>query len=269
MPGTNAILNALEFYEFSQTDCYVLLEPHAALPDAYYRQWPNVHFISIPDYPGRSLFWHLTFADFYYALENLFDKYEAILFWGADVCIVDNFEFYFKLAVQMNLPILGTNEHQGGLTHRWHTLSPHWPYRHTNDLPLADVPMFIPAARRDLIERCCDYQSRPGNVLERMDCIVYAIRDLQSGFHAVPGAYWIFNVPNQGKVQRWDYGLYFAGARLHSFHRRYWNVNYLKNYITGFSGPYTEHNARVFNYMWNLQNRELRVKWLDGLEIYE
>lgn len=269
MPGTNAILNALEYYSFSGIDTYVLVWDDLNPQDEYFKQWPNVTFLKIdcsfwPE--PKSAYWYHTFADLDFALQ-LFAEYDVVLLWGADVCIVNNFQEYFEYAEKLDRLILGHNE-QGNQSFK--AMSEEQPYGHTWDVPWADIPFFVPRSQKEVLQLTLDFQKVKGCVLDRMDGLNYAIRDLSAKVFTVPGTLWVYNVTQKLKVARGENptSCYFMAQRMNSFHRKYWAPAFCRSYMTPHS-EITRHNHLVFNYLWNFFNRNCRVKWTEGIEVWD
>lgn len=266
MPGTNATLNALEYYK-NEVDVYVLTWGNF-LTEEYKSQFPNVNFIQIDEKAmgERDTYWVLTHYDLWYASNNLFDKYDVVLFWGADVCLTSNIMDYFKISETLDKMILGSNE-QGVTTYR--SMSKEKPYGHTWDVPYADVPFFVPKSCKDVLDMIVELDSEPESQLCRMDSLNYAIRDLEKQVFTVSGFRWVMNVPNKHIVDynEEDNTIFAEKIQMPSFHRKYWSVSYLKNYIRGMN-EIAQHNALVFNKLYNFFNNQ-RVKWDKGVEKWD
>jgi len=266
MPGSNASLNALEHYGFDlkNIDPFVLVWSKASeLPSEYRNQWPNVIFADVPTdfFPGKDAYFYLVLGQFAFALEHLKD-YKCVLFWGGDLCIVNNFEVYFEIATKTNRIVLGSNE-QG--VDSFSKMKIEWPYNHTWDVPYTDVPLFVPQSQMDAIRLTIDYQYEPGCELDMMDGLNFAIRDLQIAIYTVPGCLWVMNAPQWTPVKRTDDKLYVLKHRMNSFHRRYWDKSYAAKYIKDMAEP-APSNAKIFNWMYRFLNTQCRVKWTENLE---
>jgi len=274
MPGTNGILNALEYYGFD-VDTFVLLwEP---LEEDYKNQWPQTKFIDIDmswwleHKPNK---WFLRFADLIYAVENL-TNYDVILIWGADVCPVNNFMEYFEIAHKMKSVIVGTNEHCRYLDPPFSSLSEEWPYKHHWTVPYADVPFFVPRQRFDLMEKVLEYQRTERCELSHMDGLNYAIRDLGIKPIVVPGELWVHNVPERIPLKRGNNKkkpngvIHFdkSNTRLNSFHRRYWAIDLCKKYHP--VNEISRANKMLFNQMWAWFNTDHRVQWMQGWQLWD
>jgi hypothetical protein len=269
-PGTNASLNAFEYYKNS-ADIYVLTWGNF-LSDEYKRQWNDVTFIEIETtvYPGRNSGWYFRFMDFDYAVKYLFNKYSAVLFWSADQCFLNNIMQYFYICAN-GFIILGTNEH-GTHTRNFNRLSKERPYKHTWDVPYTDQPIFVPSSNHDLIKAVLE-QQKNGESLSRMDGLNYAVRDLNFDIFEVPGELWIQNVPYKIPLKEHEKSIYFYGSstKLNAFHRRYWNKIICNNYLPGTdetSKQISKANKILFNRMYNFFNTECRVKWDEGIDIW-
>jgi len=266
MPGTNAILNALEYYGFD-LDVYVLLWDE--LEDDYKYQWPKVNFFPInfncwkERKPNK---WYLRFADIIYAIENL-NNYEVVLIWGADVCPVNNFMDYFEIAHRLNRVIVGTNEQCPHIP-EYLRLSEKWPYSHRWDVPYADVPFFVPKQHFDVLEKMIEYQDKDDCELSHMDGMNYALRDLKKNVFAVPGETWVMNTPQKIMLQQRDGVLFLdkSHTRLNSFHRRYWLESLCKKYFP--VNETSRHNKMIFNKMWAWFNTKHRVQWAEGWQTW-
>lgn len=271
MPGTNGILNALEFYGFSKDiDKHILVWEDDGFSNrsSYWDNWPDVKTSDIDqsfwDYP-KDAYWYMVFSDIHYAI-GLLEEYDVVLLWGADVCPLDNFEGMFKVCHKLDMMILGHNE-QGNQT--FNAMSKEKPYGHTWDVPYADIPFFIPKSQKKVLETVLDIQKDAGNKTDRMDGLNYSIRDLSAPVFTVPGMLWVMNVT--GKLKTWDNGngmIYVWNQRMQSFHRKYWSPAFCKSYMT----PHNEvvkHNHIVFNRLWNLFNKSGRVKWDRGVELWD
>ena len=273
MPGTNGILNALEFYKFPPIDKYVLFfEDKKNLPEGYTDQFPDVNFLNLDptfanDWPvTKSAYLFLVFADIAFALKNLRD-YKAVLFWGADVCPLSNFSIWFDIAAKVNTMVLGSNE-QG--TPNYNAMSKEWPYGHTWDVPFGDIPFFVPTSMFYVLEKLMEFMATPGVRFDRMDGLNYATRDTNAQVLAVPGVHWIFNGPASNRlvfdpINKWVYN---CRHRMSSFHRKYWIVSYLKNYVNNLNDN-AKRNVKVFNTLWHFFNQSCRVKWDKGVELWD
>jgi len=269
-PGTNASLNALEFYG-NDVDVYILTWTDF-LTDEYKGQWDNVHFNPMDTTKQRKVnSWYFRFVDIIYALDELFSKYKAVLFWGADVCLTSNIMDYFDICASTSKVILGTNEHG---SHDLEKLSKAWPYNHTWDVPYADVPFFVPSGNTDCLKQLVEYQGKGHNKLSRMDGLNYAIRDCNTKVISVPGELWVQNVPYKFLLTERNKKIFLheSSTQLCSFHRKYWLSNICRTYLPG-SDDRTKYvsksNKMLFNRMYNFFNRECRVKWTDWLEVWD
>jgi len=261
MPGTNASLNALEFYGFD-VDKYIMTFDD--IGSDYKNNFPDVNFIDIEFWNGKkSNFWYLVFSDLKYAIDNLFDNYKVVLFWGGDVCIVDNFMDYFEIADKTDRLVLGINEHHGEGPI---TLPTNQPYKHTWSVPYADVPFFVPVSKRRVVQNILDYQFIENSELSRMDGLNYSIRDEKENVFSVPGHLWVMNSPHWGKVRRSGNNLLLFGSKMKSFHRKYWIKNYAEKYARG--NEISKHNVTVFNHMYRFLNNQ-RVKWAEGIDAWQ
>ncbi len=281
MPGTNASLNALEYYGFKDVDVYILYlgDLKKELGEEYLSQWPDINFLEIDKsiYPiphsiRGDYFWYCTYADIHFAIEQ-FSKYDAILLWNSDSCIVNNFMVYFDITSKLDKIIVATNEQ--GVVHL-NNLSKSFPYINTGEVPYTDIPWFIPKSKVDYLKLVLEYGSREDFQLPRMTSINYAIRDqnLINDVFTVPGNLWIYNIPYilpvvpiYEKKQ-----LYSYNERMNSFHRRYWNLTVCRQYLPGsneLTMSISKQNKMIFNRIWNFFNRECRVKWTEGIEVWD
>jgi len=264
MPGTNAILNAFKHYGMD-VDFYILTLTDF-LPESYKKQWKNVFFEKIENTKDKRPSWWCKFYDLIYAVKNL-RQYKVVLFWGADVCPVNNFQDYFLIADRLNKVILGTNEHR--TIQSLDKLLLKWPYIHHWNVPYADVPLFIPQSQLNLAERTFKYQERDGCLLSKMDGLNYAIKELNIEPFLVPGELWIQNVPYRIGLKRIKDELYIKGSstRLNSFHRKYWMNNLCRKYLA--MNEISRQNKLIFNQFYNFFNKECYVKWEEGLEVWD
>jgi hypothetical protein len=277
MAGTNASLNAMEFYGFKGVDVYVLTAGEF-LGKEYKDQWPEINFIDfftfVPPLPPRvDEGWHFVSADIIKAVK-LLRGYEVVLIWGGDLCILDNFTEYFEIAEKLGALVLGTNEHGNNYLRG---LPTEWPYRHTWAVPYADIPFFVPRKWISVLELMLDYyynRENPDGV-DRMDGLNYAVRDLGARVHAVPGEFWVVNVPYRLKLIGAGNGSIYvdeSSTRLKSFHRKYWSAATCREYLPGGAEPgisISRNNKMLFNRAFNFFNRECRVKWEAGLEVWD
>lgn len=274
MPGTNGILNALEHYNF-KCDKYVMhlaerQEEQGELDD-YKKQWSDIKFIDAPrdiTKLKKSNYWYCIYSDIHYAFNYM--DYDCILFWSADCLPLCNFEYYFDIATKLDKIVLGWNEHSINFLEN---LSTKQPYPHTWNVPYTDIPCFVPKSKFKFLENLLKYQAREDCVLNRMDAMNYAVRDMNHEPIAVAGQLWVNNVPYIANIEIHNHPngekhVYTAGAKIHSAHRRYWDNNYIKNYIRGHN-EISHNNAKKFNKLWNYFNTECRVKWTEGLTTYE
>jgi hypothetical protein len=270
MPGTNGILNALEFYGFPESiDRYVMVWEDAGFSDKheYWSQWPS----SVKPVPiGQSFFpsmeagWYILFADIDLAIK-LLDEYDVVLIWGADVCVVNDFSEYFDVCRKLDRMILGHNE-QG--IQSYNAMSKVEPYINTWDIPFADVPFFVPKSCKPILEDIMRMQATPGNTASKMDGLNYAVRDAGHKPFVVPGTLWVLNVTGSASVRMGNnQDLYFCNQRMNAFHRKYWAAGLCRTYMG--ANPTALHNHLVFNRMWNFLNRNCRVKWTEYLEEWD
>ena len=276
MPGTNANFNAMDFYGFGKVDVFLLvvfkiIDLHEQYRIQLNETYPHITLLDLPNATREikhEAYWQCVFSDFHFALKELMN-YDVVLFWEGDSCIVNNFYDYFEICEKTERIILGSNE-QGNQTYA--AMSREWPYGHTWDVPYANIPLFVPRSRMDVIQMTLDFQfnDNTGNV-DRMDGLNYAIRDLDSKVLVVPGSHWVMNIPSWGTVVKGDRNLYLFNQAMNSFHRKYWSVNYLKNYISGFmqNGGISIKNVKLFNNKYNFFNRNWKLKWEDHLEIWD
>lgn len=271
MPGTNASLNGLEFYNFSpEIDVYIRYwGDYKDLGEDYLSKWPKVSWSNITGSfsPGRNAYWYLVFDDYNFAVNEL-SKYDVVSFWGGDLCILNDFSFYFEMAEKLNQVIIGTNEHTNCEGYCQMTPQGQHPYGHTWTVPYADSPIFVPRDHMGIIKQTIDYQYMPDAKVDRMDGLNYAIRDSGHKPYVIPGNFWIYNVPYWVKLVDGGRYVYCFNFKMFSFHRKYWSVDYLKNYIRG-GNEIAVHNAKIFNSKYNFFDRNCRVQWLDGLEVWD
>ena len=272
-PGTNASLNAWEFYG-NEADIFILIWSDF-LSEEYKESWPGVRFLPIQKekYPNRSAAWYLRFMDFDLALQQLFDCYESILFWSADQCFVNNIMDFFEISHKTGRPVLGTNEH--GSYHRdFRDISKTRNYKHSWSVPYTDQPVFVPSSDTRMIQELMKRQNFPGNELSRMDGLNYAVRDTQTKVIEVPGELWIQNVPYRTSLYESEKRIFLdrSSTQLYAFHRKYWKQTICCNYLPGNdegSKQISRQNKLLFNRMYNFFNLECRVKWTKGLEVWD
>jgi len=271
MPGTNASLNAMEFYKWPKDIKKIILylgDFKAEISEKYTDKWPDVTWIEINRsfwHEHKTNFWFCVFSDVFHTVKHLKD-YDVVLLWSADQCIVNDFTDYFKIAECLDKVILGTNE-QGNIT--FNALSTKWPYGHTWDIPFTDQPFFVPRSKFNLLELMLDFQRREKCNLSRMDSISYAVRDLKLDIFQVPGNLWINNTPYVMPIHVVDkeLALYTYSTRMNAFHRKYWNVGYAKRYVGG--NKIGIDNVKKFNAIYNYLDTKCRVPWTEGLEVWK
>jgi len=266
MPGTNASLNAFEYFGHEE-DLYVLTWGDF-LSDEYKSQFSKVQFLPIDItrwHEKKSAGWYFRFSDILFALEELFDKYEVVLFWEGDSCLVNNIADYFDICQSLDKIIVGTNEHG---SHSFNSMSEKWPYVHTWSIPFANLPLFVPKSRKHLLEKMLEYQKMENCKLSRMDGLNYAIRDCGEEVFTVPGELWIQNVPYRITLQRKGDKIIFhdSSTELCAFHRKYWNKTICRNYLP--ANEISKANKMLFNQTYNFFNLQCRVKWSEGLEVW-
>lgn len=272
MPGTNAILNAMEYYKFpKEIDKYVMVfeDNNWSYKDPWWRKnWPDVKPLDMDGKfsPGRPAGWYLVFHDIYEGVK-LLDEYDVVLFWGADVCVVNDFSEYFEVCHKLSRVILAHNEM--GIQ-SYNGLSEKEPYRNTWDVPYADIPFFVPRSCKCILEDMLRFQTISGNTSDRMDGINYALRDRGLKPFVVPGVLWVLNCSQSATVLHDNNGaLYINNQRMNSFHRKYWTIGLCKGYMSPTPGSVAAHNHLIFNRMWNFLNRQCRVKWEEGVEEWD
>jgi hypothetical protein len=271
MPGFNGTLNAFEFYGGIDVDKFVLMWGDFLEPE-YKEQFPQVTFINIEKrtewYPGKKAGFYLRMYPLQFMLDELFDSYDVVLLWGGDVTLVNDISDFFHIAHHLNKMVVGTNEHGSYDLERLGTV---WPYKHGWGVPFADIPWFTPKGRKDVIQKMIDYLYMEGDTLGQMDRMNYAIRDCGGDdiVFPVPGELWVQNVPYRLQLTIGKYNkikIYGSTSELFSFHRKYWSrtacIKYLPN-------PVSNKNKHIFNKTMNFLNRECRVKWEKGLEIWD
>jgi hypothetical protein len=271
LPGTNGALNAFEYYGFpKEIDRHVMVWNSNGFThqDPYWKSWPDVRTTNLDTsfWPTpQNAYWYMVFADINYAIQ-LLDEYDVVLLWGADVCPLDNFSDYFDVCHKLDRMILGHNE-QGAQS--YNAMSKAEPYGHTWDVPYADIPFFIPKSCKPILQNMLRMQATPGNLTDRMDGLNYALRDAGHIPLVVPGTLWVFNATGWGNI--WDGGngaLYFCNQRMQSFHRKHWIAAYARNYMQN-AGPVAKHNQTIFNRTWRFFNSQCRVKWTEGIDVYD
>ena len=271
-PGTNASLNALEFYK-NEVDVFILTWTDF-LNGEYKSQWPGVRFLLLDRsiYPNRSAGWYLRFMDIDFALKELFRNYKVVLFWSADQCVVSNIMDFFEIAGKTGRPILGTNEH-GVHLRTFDQMSKEKPYKHTWSVPYTDQPVFVPREATAFLKMLIEYQSEEGCELSRMDGINYAVRDTGMRIIETPGELWIQNIPYRIFLQEFNHKIYLRGSstQLFAFHRRYWDGTVCRDYLPGNddrSIAIGKANKILFNKFYNFFNRQCRVKWEQGIDVW-
>lgn len=268
MPGTNGILNALEVYGMD-IDVYVMTMG-CDLTEEYMNEWPRATFKDIETFwpvhkPPK---WYLLFADVWETMHDLLDKYDVVLIWGADACVVNDITWAFEVAEKMDCVIVGTNEF-GAHPNDFSRLDTEWPYRKGWMVPYADLPFFITPSHKNVLTTMLDYHSRPDNVLSHMNALNYSLRDNGTKMLSVPGEMWVFNRPEVVKLRRNEQYLHYgnSASQLQTFHRKYWMASLCRKYHV--DTPIARFNKKVFNDMWNFFNRECRVEWTEGLEVWD
>lgn len=269
MPGTNGFLNALEHYGMADdVDVYVIMV-NFDLAQEYKDLWPDVNFE-----PLDPSFWHESKnAGWYCRLAppargiQLLDQYDVVMLAGADWCPVSNFTDRFKLVLDTQECLLSTNE-QGCASFDRMTPKGEHPYGHTWMIPWADIPAIMSKNQKQVLELVLDFHRREDCRLSWMDALNYAIRDFDQKPNVEPGPLWVFNLSSQGKVVRDGDKLYYNEERMNGFHRKYWNISMCKKYLAP-NSPICQHNHYIFNQMWNFFNRDCRVEWLEGLELWD
>lgn len=276
MPGTNASLNAMEKFGFKDLDI-IILTGGDFLSDEYKQSWPNVQFVDFMKFinpPTGDYGWGYLYGDVIYTLEHLQD-YDTVLLWGGDVCVCANFMEYFEIAHKLEAMVLGTNEHGSHYLNSSTAMSTVWPYAHTWTVPYADVPFFVSKPCYSVLELMIDYTKRPDNVLDRMDGMNYAVRDLGVRVVDVPGEVWVQNVPYRRMLEIGkNHEIFFSqsSTTLKSFHRKYWMSDLCRTYLPGGtpeSSPISRNNKLLFNKYYYYMNTQCRVKWEQGLEIWD
>jgi len=268
-PGVNAILNALEHYNFN-ADMH-LYEWGEFLPPEYKMNWPKVSFHSLDSswWPEmKPAAWYCKHGMAWHAQE-LLDDYPVVLIWGADVCPVNNFDEWFEVAEKTEKLIVGMLEY-GNQLHDMSGLSLDWPYRAGWSVPWADIPFFVTQKSKNVLSEMFAIQAREGNVLSHMNGMNYAIRDSGVDFLAVPGEWWNFANPTRIKlVRRYGDTIYHMGStlRLQAFHRAYWDISLCRRYMEN-SEP-CRSNKLLLHQMWAWFNTEHRVKWGEGWSVWD
>jgi hypothetical protein len=262
MPGTNAALNALELYGFD-VDTYVMTLDD--IGSDYKANFPKVKFLDIERWNGqKSNFWYCVFSDLKFGIDELFKNYRVVLFWGGDICIVDNFMEYFEICDKLDTVILGSNEHHGEGPIN---LPVTQPYKHTWSVPYADIPFFVPNTKQEIVKNVIDYQFVEGAALSRMDGLNYSVRDVGDPIMCVPGHMWVMNAPYWGPVKRSGNSLLLFGSKMKSFHRKYWIKGYATQYTRG--NELAKQNVTVFNHMYQHLGLNQRVKWDEGFDKWQ
>lgn len=279
MPGTNAILNALEYKVFGGLDVYVMHDTDF-ITDDYKNAWKsnetwlNVNFELIQPNnvsdTSKSQRWYLLFADVKRSLELFEAGYKVVLIWGSDVLPVNNFIDYFQVTDKLNKVVLGTNEHG---THTLRMLDMKWPYRHHWRVPYADVPFFVPVKQRGLLQKMLYYQSLSDCELSHMDGMNYAVKELGTPIFEVPGELWVQNVPH-ARLLYFDWktaSVYLknSSTKLNAIHRKYWNEHIVETYLTvkdDMANNIGLANKRNFAKLYTFFNEKCRVKLNDYFE---
>ena len=269
MPGTNGVLNALEHYDFD-LDSYVLTY-NANLDRKYKNQWPRTVFedIDFSFWPEKKAAkWYLLFADIHKTYTELLDRYDAVLIWGADVCPVNDFMWLFEVSEKLDAVVVGTNQF-GAHPLDMSTLAEKWPYPKAWKVPFADIPFILTPNHKEVLRLMLDYHTRPDNQLSHMNAMNYAIRDSGVRYITVPGEIFNCNRPDEVRLRRVGDKLHFGNSatELYAFHRKYWMASLCRKYHS--TAPICMANKKMFNRMWYFLNTQLRVKWTEGLELWD
>ena len=276
MPGTNASLNAMELFGFKDVEVIVLTGGEF-LPEEYKAAWPDVKFVDFMKFivpPTGDYGWGYLYGDIVYAVENLRD-YDAILFWGGDVCVAANFMEYFEICHKLDAMVLGTNEHGSHYLDSQTGMSQQWPYAHTWTVPYADVPFFVSKGTFPVLDLMIEYTKRPDNKLDRMDGMNYAVRDVKAKVVEVPGELWVCNVPYRRMLEMGRNREIFvsqSSSKMKAFHRRYWEADTCRIYLPGGtaeSSPISRNNKLLFNKYYHFLNTQCRVKWTESVELWD
>ena len=286
MPGTNATLNALDYYEFKNTDVFILYGfDYLELGDEYLssvkRFYPNVTFINLNDdnyfkWGNRDVSlkpkgFYFKFCDCKFAIDNL-KNYDSVSLWGADLIPLNNFEIYFEIASKADKVILAHNEHAIVENSRLGTV---WPYKHGWGVKYADAPFILPPNKFDLLELTLGFQFKERSTLSKMDGMNYAIRDLkyeEKGYILeVPGTLWVYNVPMWSRLTEGGKYIYFCKQRMNSFHRKYWSAQRARKYAASFpqNNKCSFYNIHLFNKKLLFFNKKWKTIWNDNLEVFD
>jgi hypothetical protein len=281
MPGVNATLNALEFYGF-EVDVYVLMTKDDFLEHSYKAQWPaNVQFITIdttfaiPVVKVKRVVekWLLRFGTLDFTAEVLLDYYPVVVIEDSDTCPTSNWMDWFEVIEKSDKLAMSTIEF-GSHNVDFSGLAKEWPYPKAWRIPYANCPLFVTPTYRDVLRKDISYQAREGCQLSVMNGLNYAMRDLGIKPLALPGEIWNCANPSKFAVQ-WRFNtLYFdhSATLVKIFHRAYWNATICSHYLNRNKPdqpPVLRHNKKTFNYIFNFFNKECRVKWLEGVELWD
>lgn len=280
MPGVNATLNALEFYGFS-IDVYVLTIRNW-LEEEYKQQWPdNVNFITmdlsfadqIKGTRGKLADkWFLRFGTLDFAIQVLLKYYPLVVIEDADVVPLDNFMEWFEIIESSGELAVSTIEF--GINELdFSGLKKDWPYPGGWKVPYANCPLFIGPSHVDVLKKDIEYQGWKDCQLSVMNGLNYAMRDCNIAPMALPGQVWNCANPSEFQLIWKDQHLYLgrSSTRIKLLHRAYWNATLCHNYLARHKPEQPQplgRNKQIFNRIHNFFNKDCRVKWEEGVEVW-
>jgi hypothetical protein len=146
------------------------------------------------------------------------------------------------------------------------------PYKHTMSIPFRDIPLFIPKEHADILSYELELQAKKISKLSPMCSLNYAFRDLNKEVIPVAGKLWSFVRAGSKKLTmenvNGEIKLFADQDRLYSFHGRYWKLGWCHGYVKKGTEQYRD-NAKVLNDVYNILNKERRVKLPNMVEVFD
>ena len=142
LPSLDAMLNALEYYEYTGIDVHVIFDPDitAYLAKNWRSRSFDMYQVPIAGLvkPGHTCPHNYVYAKYKHAWD-IRDDYDAIMHIDCDCLILDNFQKYFEVAAETGIIPCATFPHTSVTIDDYKTQPADWVNINT---PLANFPVF-------------------------------------------------------------------------------------------------------------------------------
>jgi hypothetical protein len=279
IPGTNGMLNALDYY-CNDIDFYYLhlgrwVEPYL---EGWQKAFPYFHPIKIADlqadgYPkhpraGENV-WYCKMYRYLFAVREL-KEYEAVSVFDADMQITNNIMIWFEIAAETGRLLLPNNDYSGQ-EYDQHNIEA---IRGAASPPLHNMPNFFDPEKFGWIMEQIPVESLAETLgdMSSLSRILIKTGEINR-IMPLPNLFWIqSNFYSVKLVKRIINGKWFLchnkmGDRINSFHRRWWFESICRKKIGMPKEPvakeFAKNNVRLFWEFTRHFNLSLKhkIKW--------